>query len=231
MRKKNAMGTLNKTFLPVLLFIFLPVVLTAQDPDFGIWTSVKARHDFNKQLEAELSFELRTAENVSVTDQYFGELGLSYSFNDYFAAGASFRSIGKLEDDEEYHFRQKFLFHLKGTIPLGRLDVSARVMYEKVLLSYVEDFDDPMSENYARTRFKAEYDSKSSPLKPFISWEPFFPLSGDPDYTIEKSRLSAGTELKISRRSSFGISYIFDNKTKPTRTDEHIISVGYELKF
>jgi hypothetical protein len=98
-------------------------------------------------------------------------------------------------------------------------------------LTYIEDDSDPLSKHYARIKLKADYESKSSPLKPFISWEPFMPLSGDPDYKIEKSRYSAGTELQISRRSSFEISYIFENKTKITKTDMHVISLSYELEF
>lgn len=221
---------MNRT-LSVFIFSFLPVLLSGQDNDFGVWTTLKGKHDFNKHLEAGISLVLRTAENASKTDQYSGEFSLGYNFNDYFSLGASYRAINKLEKDERYHFNQKFYLNMKGTLPLGRFEFSGRLMYQKALMTYIEDDSDPLSRHYARIKLKAGYDSKSSALKPFISWEPFMPLSGDPDYRIEKCRYSAGTELKISRRSSLEISYIFENKTKLTKTDMHIISLSYELEF
>ena len=222
---------MNKSLVSALIISFLPVFLSGQDNDFGVWGTLKGKHDFNKHLEAGISIVLRTAENASKAEQYSGEFNLGYNFNDYFSLGVSYRALNKLENDERYHFSQKLYLIMKGTLPLGRFEFSGRFMYQKALLTYFEDDSDPLSKHYARIKLKADYDSKSSPLKPFISWEPFMPLSGDPDYKIEKSRYSAGTELQISRRSSFEISYIFENKTKITKTDMHIISLSYELEF
>jgi hypothetical protein len=222
---------MNKSLISALIISCIPVFLSGQDNDFGIWAELKGKHDFNKHLDAEISFVLKTFENVSKTDLYSGQFGLGYSFNDYFSLGASYRAFNKLEKDERYHFSQKVYFNMKGTLPLGRFEFSGRLMYQKAFLTYIEDDSDPLSKQYARVKLKADYESKSSPLKPFISWESFMPLSGDPDYKIEKTRYSAGTELQISRRSCLEISYIFENKTKITKTDMHIISLSYELEF
>jgi outer membrane protein assembly factor BamA len=159
---------MNKSFISALIISFLPVFLSGQDNDFGVWGTLKGKHDFNKHVEAGISLVLRTAENASKAEQYSGEFSLGYNFNDYFSLGASYRAINKLEKDERYHFNQKIYLIIKGTLPLGRFEFSGRFMYQKALLTYFEDDSDPISKHYARIKLKADYDSKSSP--PAISF-------------------------------------------------------------
>jgi hypothetical protein len=98
-------------------------------------------------------------------------------------------------------------------------------------MSYVEDEGDPQSENYLRFKVKAAFETKISPLSPFISFEPFFPVFDDTKNGIEKTRASAGCELKITRKSSVEAAFILENFTREGKAGKNILSVGFQQVF
>jgi hypothetical protein len=222
---------MNKPLILILFLFIITGTAGGQDNEFSLWSGFTGKHDFNKHLEAELALVMRTTGNMAAIDQYFAEGGLTWQFNDFVSCGASYRLTNKLEDDSKYHFRQKFYFNIKGTLPAGKFSFSGRMMYQNAVRSYIEDENDPISEHNARLKLKATYNPNTTPFKPFISYESFIPVAAGKGFNIEKSRSAAGTEIRISRNNSFELSYIFENYSKIGKTDKHILSLNYELKF
>lgn len=221
----------NRTFLFYLVLFNLSLNLSAQGNDFGIWAGVTGKHEFSKKLDAELFLSFRTTDKTSVLDQYFAEPGINYSINNYLSAGGSVRLINKLEDDDLYHFRQKFYLYCKGEVPAGKFYFSGRLTYQMAVKTYVENEIDPQSENFLRFKVKAGYDSKTSPLRPFISFEPFFTVFDATGNGIGKTRTSAGCDLKITRKSSVEAAFIYENFTKEGKAGKNILSVGFQKIF
>lgn len=217
----------------LLLFILSACsgIVNCQDGDFGLWAGLTGKYDISKRLETELDLSVRTNNNASSVEQYFAEGGLTYNFNEYISIGGSFRLINMIEYDSVYHFRQKFYFNFKGTIPAGKFIFSGRLMYQKAVRTFVEDNNRLIAKHYSRLKLKASYENSVSPLHPFISVEPFMPLFNNKGFKIKKTRYSAGLELEISNRSAIEASYILEDKSKAGAGNLHVLSLNYGLKF
>lgn len=220
----------NRKFFLILLLITFSVNSHSQD-DFGLWLTVDASHKVFKSLNAEISGSLRTVENSSVIDQYFGEAGLSYKFGKIISVSSSYRLIKKVENNSEYYFRHKFYLGTRAEIKTGRFDFSARMLYQRTVHTYIENKKDLIPQNLMRLRVKAEYKIISSPFKPYLSCEPYLLLNDINGSVIQKNRISAGTEVRITSKSSIEAGYIFENFKKSQSVDSHIISLKYILKF
>lgn len=225
------MMMMNKKVLILFLLVLITSTTYAQDNDFGIWLGVSAQHDLMKKLDVELSGCLRTFNNTSQVEQYFLEGGLQYKFNKHLSASGSYRIINTLEDDSRFYFRHKLFIDLKGSVPYRNFDFSARLRMQRTTRTYIEDTEDLTSKYYGRVKLKAAYNTISFPLNPYIYIESFSPVFSDSGFKISKSRLSAGTELRITRKSSLEAEYIFQRDYQPDISDMHIISINYKFKF
>jgi hypothetical protein len=225
------MTMIKKNFLLTIIFAGMSGIILSQGNDFGIWAGASGTYRFNKHFEARLSACLRTINKTSKTDQYFAEAGLGYRLNDYLSCEGSYRIINKNEADTAFHLRHKLYFNIKGTLPAGKFIFSGRLMYEKAMKSYIEDGNDLVPSHYIRLKLKTSYLSPASPLKPFMSFEPFVPIFEGNGFEIKKSRSSAGAEIRISRHSSLEVSYIYERNKKTDVPQMHIFSAGYDLVF
>ncbi len=229
--KQKKMMMMNRKYSLVLFLLISSSVSVFSQDDFGIWLGADLSHRIYRNLSAEISGSLRTNENTSVVDQYFAEGGLSYKFNKYLSIGSSYRLINKIEDNTDYYFRHKYFLSAKAEIPLGRFDLSARLQYQRTVKTYIENDNDLAPQNILRLRAKAECDLQSSPLKPYMYFEPFLSLNEGNSTGFVKARYSAGTAIKISSKSRIEAGYIFENVTEKGSTDSHFISLKYIFKF
>lgn len=205
--------------------------LFGQDSDFGIWTEVNAGRKITNKLKGELSVSVRTFNNTSQVEQLFGEAGLTYKFSDFLSVASSYRLASALEDDSQYHFTHKFFFDLKGEVSFGKLDLSARARMQIANRTYLESPDENPLRYYTRLKIKALYDIPSFRFNPYVYFEPFIPVARGDGFEISKYRLSAGTEIKISPKSSLDAGYLFEHDTRPDIINNNIITLGWNLKF
>jgi hypothetical protein len=216
--------------LSLVLFLF---VLTAfsQEKDFGIWYGASAEFRVVNRLEAEIITCFRTFDKAAKLEEAFLEGEISYKFNDYLAAAASYRITENIEDDDAYHIRHKWFVDVKGTLPLGDFKISGRAMFQQRYKTYIEDENDELPSSHGRFRLKAQYNFSTLPVDPYIYTEVFCPLFKDSDRVIDKKRAGAGIELNITAHHSFEVEYLFQRDYFPDLIDEHILSFAYKFKF
>ena len=65
---------MNKSSL--ILFLFCPLLLIAQEQDFQQWSKIGVSYDFNKDLSVSLDQAIRFRENASLVDVTFNNLSL-----------------------------------------------------------------------------------------------------------------------------------------------------------
>jgi hypothetical protein len=227
----TVMMMMIKKSLLIFLFILITGIAFSQEDDFGIWFGVNSKHKLLKNLDVELSGCLRTFNNASQIEQSLLEGGGQYNFNKFISASGSYRLISKLEDDSKYYFRHKLFLDAKATLPSGNFSFSLRARIQRTTKTYIEDEEDLISKYYGRLKFKAEYNIPAFLLSPYIYCEPFLPVFSDSGFKISKNRLSVGTELQITRRSSVDLEYIFQRDYQPHISNGHIISLNYTIKF
>jgi hypothetical protein len=223
--------TNREIILSFLLISATAVVAYSQEDDFGMWFGTDGKYEVVKNLDIVLSGSVRTFDNTSKIDQFFGEGGIRYIFNDFLTSGTSYRLIGKLENDSEYHPRHKFFLYVRGDLPVSNFTFSGRAMYQRMVRTYIENDNDLVAKHYARFKLKTSYSVSSSPIEPYIYIEPFMPLFDDSEATIKMTRFSAGMDIKISRMSSIEAEYIYENYTNAEVMGMHIISLNYNLRF
>ena len=82
-----------------------------------------------------------------------------------------------------------------------------------------------------RSRIGAEYNIRHCPLTPYATFE-FHNDLGDKLY-LDKTRLMAGVEWKITKQHRMDFSYVFQhsNDEDDTRSNLHALSVEYKFKF
>jgi hypothetical protein len=222
---------ISKRYLLMILLFQAYILACSQENDFGVWLDIKAKHKIMQNLDGELSGSIRTIENTSSVDQFFGEGGLKYKLNKFWSAGGSYRFISKLEDDSEFHVRHKVFIFAKASLYAGRFEFSERLMYQRTVKTYIENDNDLIPVNYARLKLETTYSGSSSPVKPFLSVEPFIPILQDKGFQFRKIRGSAGVALNLSARSRIEAGYIYEKYSKKGATDMHIISVEYNFRF
>jgi hypothetical protein len=215
----------------LLLALLLPLAAGAQDDDFGIWYSATAKVGITNRIDADISAELRTYNNAGNIEQAFLEAGVDYKLTDFLSAGASYRITEAFEDDLKYHPQHKIFLELKANIKPGNFTFQGRVRYQTRFKTYFQDADDEIPDHTLRIRLKAIYRTPALPLNPFIYSETFIPLFRDSERFVGKNRLAAGVEFKITGRHSIEAAYLFQRDWLPKLADEHIINVGYNLKF
>jgi hypothetical protein len=220
----------KKTYLLILL-LCATITSFAQDRDFGIWYRISGELKIINKLELDLSASLRTLNNASKIEEIFFNIGLTYKFNKFLSAAVSYRFTEFMEDDDSFHPRHKWFADLKGTLPLGDFDISARFRFQQRYKTYFEDENDKESRELVRIKLKTLYDVPSFPVNPYISAELFFPLFREATRNIEKNRFMAGFEYNISKKHTIEAEYIFQRDYFPKLSDMNIISVGYNIKF
>ena len=234
----------------VLAFMLLASVeVKAEGDDFGIWTEVDVEKKVSKKLSLEGGLEMRTRDNVKTVDRWSGSVGASYKLTDWLKASAGYTLL--YDNNEKWNDKQtkvanfwgtrhRFNVSLTGSVDFGNLSVSLRERWQytyrpektvertKVTNGKVEDKTyNGKGKNVWRNRLQLKY-KVSSMWRPYVNGETYVAGSG-----LEKYRLSAGTEIRLSKKHSFDVHYMFQ-KSCSDDDDEgnrHILGVGYTFKF
>jgi hypothetical protein len=199
--------TIKKLF--TLFLLFSPTLISfSQGDDFGIWYGISAEHKLIKNLELDLSGNIRTYQNASRIEEGFLEAGLTYKFIKNISIGGSYRFTEFRDDNESYHPRHKWFVDLKGDLPLGDLDISARIRLQERYKTYFMDENDRIPRTHIRYKLKVLYNIPSFPVNPYLSAEIFCPISSEKKRSIDKNRLMAGVEYNINKKHSVEAGYI-----------------------
>lgn len=213
------------------LLLIICGAASAQEPDYGIWGAVSGKYEFIKNLDAEFKIGLKSEEKLTIIEQYYFEPGLSYGITKWLSAGVSYKLLRKYEDDERFHIRHRQYLYMKGDVEAGRLALSLRTMYQRTTRTFIEKEKHRIPEKFMRVKLQADYDIKSSPLKPFISYEPFIPVDKGDGFEFEKSRYSAGVDLKLSKHSRLEAGYLLEDYKKEEDGSLHVLSLEYKFSF
>lgn len=234
----------------VLAFVLLASVeVKAEGDDFGIWSEIDVEKKITKNFSLEGGVEMRTRDNVKTVDRWSGSLGASYKLTDWLKASADYTLL--YDNNEKWNEKQtkvakfwgtrhRFNVALTGSVNFGNLNVSLRERWQytyrpektvertKVSNGKVEDKTyNGKGKNVWRNRLQLKY-KVTSMWRPYINGETYVAGSG-----LEKYRLSAGTEIRLSKKHSFDVKYLFQ-KSCSDDDDEgnrHIVGLGYTFKF
>lgn len=202
-----------------------------QEKDFGIWYSLAVEKKVAKNLDFESDINLRTYHDAGEIEEGFIDVGLKYKINKTFSSAFTYRFTERMEKDDNFHPRHKWVVDFRAKKALGDLDVSGRLRFQQRFKTYFRDENDREPKEHLRFRIKAVYDIPKCPLNPYASSELFFPVFYHVKKTIDQQRYTAGFEYNVSKKQSLEIEYIFQRDLHPKPTDMNIISLNYNIKL
>ncbi len=89
---------------------------------------------------------------------------------------------------------------------------------------------EPKNRYYLRSRFGLEYNIRHCNWTPYATYEFSNDLSNG--MNLDKMRLTAGVEWKITKQHRLDFAYVFNNgQDDDDAKDSHILSIGYKFKF
>ena len=229
--KLPKMMMMIKKCLILLFLIVIPFAGFAQNKDFGIWYGISAEHKLAKKLQLDLSTNIRTFRNASKIDEAFLEGGLTYNLKKHLSVAGSYRLSKNVENNNSLYYQHKIFLDLKGSLPLGKLNLSGRLRFQTRTKTYITSESDKFPNYTGRIKFKALFKTQTFPVDPYIYAETFCPMFSDRSGTIGKNRFSAGVEISILKKHSVDLEYIFQRDYQPHLSDLNIISVNYDIKF
>jgi hypothetical protein len=215
----------------ILILLLISLIAFSQEKDFGIWYGISAEHKLAKKLEIDLSANVRTFNNAAKVDEVFVEAGLGYSLNKHLSVGGAYRLTKSIEDNNSYYFRHKVMLDVKGLLPAGNFNFSMRLRFQTGYKTYIQHDDDIYPYYTGRIKVKAVYKTPTFPVDPYVYIESFCPMFSDKSGKIDKNRYSAGAELRITKKHSVELEYIFQRDYLPHISDINIISINYNIKF
>ena len=213
-------------FALVLSALLLTSVgVKAEGDDFGIWTDANVEKKVSRNLSIDAGVEMRTRDHVKTVDRWSGSIGASYKLTDWLKASADYTFL--YDNNEKWNDKQtkvasfwgvrhRFNVSLTGSVDFGNLSVSLRERWQytyrpektvertKVSNGKVEDKTyNGKGKNVWRNRLQLKY-KLTSLWRPYVNGETYVAGSG-----LEKYRLSAGTEIRLSKKHSFDVKYLF----------------------
>ncbi len=224
------------------------VEVKAEGDDFGLWAEVNVEKKISRNLSVDGGVELRTRDHVKTVDRWSGSIGASYKLTDWLKASAGYTLL--YDNNEKWNDKQtkvanfwgtrhRFNVSLTGSVDFGNLSVSLRERWQytyrpektvertKVSKGTVEDKTyNGKGKNVWRNRLQLKY-KVSKVWRPYVNGETFVSNG------MDKYRLSAGTEIRLSKQHSFDVKYLFQKSCgdDDEEGNRHIIGLGYTFKF
>jgi hypothetical protein len=214
-----------------LFLLIITEIGFSQTKDFGIWYGLNGEFSVSKKLEIDVSGSLRTFEKAAKVEETFIEGGVSYKFNKYLSALVSYRFTEQVEDSYGFYPRHKLFAGIKATLPAGHFNFSSRLLMQYQQKTFIKKQSGDGPDYHGRLKLKANYKIPSFPVNPYLYYELFSPMFGNSSRFIDKERISAGFELRITNSQAVELEYVFQRDFVPKLADENIISLNYNFKF
>lgn len=177
----------------VLLGSFLCPFLHAQEPDFTTWTNVGFEYKVKPDFSLSGGIEWRTKEDLSKTDRWGIDLGVSYKFSDFFKMGGGYELHDRNRGIDGWKFRHRY--HIDGTLStrLQRMKFSLRERVQHTFDGYSDEFR-------LRSRLKLAYDLPNSKCEPYVSVEMYNGLNAGERLAVKRMRYRGGMTFSFSAR-------------------------------
>ena len=204
---------MNKSSL--VLFLFCPLLLIAQEKDFQQWSKIGVYYDLNKDLSVSLDQAFRFRENASLTDVSFSNLALKYDIKKWSVA-IGYRYITDFDLSQNTSISQRIYTDINYSKKKKRWRIKNRLRYQ-----YQE-------ENFTlRDKIFLKYNIRKTPLEPFTTFELFFK-----DSEFKKWRYTLGVSHPLLKEFDIDVFYRLQQSFNTNNPKQlHILGLGVEYKL
>lgn len=225
----------------IILFISAITQVSAQNLNYGTWTSVEVEKKLDK-LDLSAETELRTIAYLRLIDRWSIGLGADYDLAKYLKIGVGYQFMNALDYDQDYiksyFIRNRFNASATGKLKYNNFSFSLR---ERLQVTFKEDrvqtdgtIDDyKMNPAWAwRNRFQIEYNIPNCKITPALSAETFFDLNNPDGNNFENIRYILNFDYKLNKRNHIDVyGVINSNLYSDDSTGKYILGLSYKHSF
>lgn len=222
----------NKIFFRVLLLLLIPACVSAQSDDFGIWTNIEAKTAILPGLDALVEGDFRTRDDLGTIDRWSLSGGLSYRIWPFLKVGGDYYFIRFNHEKRGWETGHRYGLYATGTYKWNRFSFSLREKYQHTYREGVSSGKKRANpKDILRSRMQVSYNIRKSGFNPYASVELFHTLNAPQSNGLEKARYTIGTEYKLNKRNAFRCYYRYQDSKDDDDIDQHILGIGYTIKF
>lgn len=209
----------------LIAFLFLPFLAQSQD-GLALWTGVGVEKKINKKFSVNLNAQARLVENISYTQTYLGEIGLSYKIIKNLEITGYYRFINRRKNEtKDFKNRHRFYGDLSYDKKLGVIKLDYRLRYQHQFKD--NDGEIGFDTSYLRNKLEVSYPNKTK-FTPYVSGDLFYEINGN---GFDQIRPKAGVSYKINKKSSIDASVFTNVDLVGTEKSNPIIGLTYKLKL
>lgn len=227
--------------------------LFAEGNDTGMGIELGASHKVAKGTEISIDGEFRTQDGLGQVERWAIGANLDYKINKHLKANVGYTLLGKRIPDEEtskyrrVHYwspRHRAFASLTADWKLGKhwnLSWRERYQYTYEAERFVKRYalatgmrgEDKVvgdeSEQLLRSRLQLKWGRKKCAWEPFLNIEMLNDLSDG--LALDQMRYTAGTDYKLNKQNSLGLSYRYKDKNDKDEAKGHLFTLKYAYEF
>ncbi|CAN5605622.1 DUF2490 domain-containing protein [soil metagenome] len=218
--------------LPIAFLLFLLPSSSAQQNDFGIWSSVAVSHKFTQKLSATVEEQFRFNRNAGALAQYFTDAGLEYSLSKKFKVAICYRFINSAQETY-YSKRHRFYFDLSYKTKLSKVQIIVRTRLQGQQQDIYSSDIGSIPAWYSRNKITVKFDLDKK-YTPYLATEMFYMIStpNREGGIIDKMRYTVGVSYEFNRVHAIDLYYMIQqDKNVNDPVTDYVVGIGYVFSF
>lgn len=222
----------DKLLTPLVCLLMFSFVYSQDDQkDLKSWTGINLKYKPNGKWAFNLEGQLRLKENISEVDNYFSELGATYTVFKGFKLGTALRYIRENDNEGdvqgyENHFRYNIDASYKHKI--NDLSFKYRLRYQNKNELGVTPSEGDYAKQNLRFKTSLRYNIKHWKLDPELSGEIYNHFEKNETNGFSKYRIALKTEYKLKEMGTIGVFYMIEKELNEDYPETaHILGVKY----
>lgn len=218
---------------PIAIFLVaFTLCAAAQRNDFQSWVGFGVDAEILKEIDIELSPELRFDNNASELKSLLFDLDVSYPLHKRLRVGSQFRAQNKYTNNDAPYFGQRYGLYATLNHKIKKLRLKYRFLYQWEYMGLnTREYGYLPSEEH-RHKFSLAYYRKKWDLKPSASME--FYIQRKPVFMLgeQKYRISLGLDYELTKKLELGLGYKYQYEYFANNSWRiNIVSVGLNYSF
>jgi hypothetical protein len=222
----------EKRYFILLVLFHLSVMIVGQTSDFRTWTGINIDGEIVKDLEFQITSELRLEENSSMYQSLVNDLRIQYDVAKFLDVGVIYRHGVKYDLRDGYYHSNRFSGFLSFRYDIKRFRLNYRALYEGEYSRMYTSENGMIPERMHRHKFGVKYNIRKNPITPELSSELFFVMDKNESDFLGMFRINTGASYRINKHWRLKILYRYQQEVNMNNpATSHIISSNIEYSF
>ena len=215
----------------LIILLAMGQVLSGQQSDTRLWTSVAIRYDLNKKWRFSFEEEARFHENISQLDRLNSEFTVNYKINKIFDGGLLYRLIAENNINRAMNLNHRFGAYLNADKKFAGWDCYLKATFQKTYPGFFRQEDWFIPENYVRAEGGVSRELKNKKTEPYTNLEFWYLIAPEYQAFIDQYRFTIGFKQKLNKANRLDFYFRIQHEIQVADPlTAFIFGVGYQFK-